>query len=259
MSCVAWKWTPSLLALALFWTPDGLTAAGTNAMPTTTKTGTNAMPTTTNRLIYKQSFDDGPATWQVGRKKAEPPNWHKNFLGEHGGGYPLAWEKTGGRSGGYVSSSSPWWLDDNHPHFMWLQMIAFAYSEQEKIAGQDLRNATFRVSVRGRNVAPQGARLFFWIQGPAGGVMRNWALTYRPIETELLDGAWHDLSLPLPNDESRWTFMGDGHSLQGGSNTLDQVLGASHIDWGFLLCGVQVTNLPTGRIDFDQIEILRKD
>lgn len=82
MRCVAWKWTPSLLALALFWTPDGLTAAGTNAMPTTTY-----------RLIYKQSFDDGPATWQVGRKKAEPPNWHKNFLGEHGGGYPLAWKK----------------------------------------------------------------------------------------------------------------------------------------------------------------------
>jgi hypothetical protein len=214
------------------------------------------MQTTTNHYIYKQSFDSGPATWQVGRAKAEPPNWHKNFLGEHGGGYPLDWEKTGGRSGGYVFSQSPWWLDDNHPMFMWLHLIAFAYSDQEKIAGRDLRNASVRVSVRGRDVVLNGTRLFFWIQGPAGGGMRNWALTSRPIEAELLDGAWHDLSLSLSNDEHRWTFMGYGQSLEGGSNTLDQVLGSTHVDWGFLLCGVQATNLPTGRIDLDQIEIL---
>ena len=220
------------------------------------------------QIIYRENFDRGPGTWIMGKNKSSPPGWHRNVLGNYGDDVALRWNATGGRSGGFAYSEPPWYFDDNHGEFMWLHLIFVAYSNKVGLAGKDLRGAQVSFSLRGRDFKPKGTTLLFWIQGPAreGGANRNWALTSRPLEGLLADGGWHDGKLSLVNDEAQWTFMGHTNgglarkvrvtqTLDSGKGTLDAILVQQHVDWGFLLCGVDPNDPPAGRIDLDEFSL----
>jgi len=120
------------------------------------------------------------------------------------------------------------------------------------------------VGIRGHNLVLNGTRLYFWIQG--GAATYNWALASQPIAEALVDGAWHDERVVLFNDESKWATMGllNGglsrkirilHSRTVAEGSLDDILGGTHVNFGFLLCGLDPNNLPTGAIDVDSIRI----
>lgn len=224
-----------------------------------------------NDVLYHEVFGDGPGAWVMG-KDLEQGSWHRNIFGHHGEPVPLGWEAQREGRGGYAYSESPWYFDDNHGEFMWLHLAFFVNrSEDIGLAGQDLREAVITLTLRGTDLALKGTELYFWIQGwgsadpsKAGRAMRNWALSSEPIVDELLDGDWHERSICLTNDEDRWSFMGllNGglarrllihQSLSSGQGSLDAILGSTHVNLGFLLCGVDPVDPPTGRLDIDEI------
>ena len=225
-----------------------------------------SLPVSERTVLYVEDFTNGPGKWCVGRDQENGP-YHRNIYGRHGGPTPVTWHEAGGRSGAFASSEPPWYFDDNHAEFRWLFLAFFMNrSADVELDGADLRRAEVRLTVRGRDMVLNGSELHFWIQGPgADGVTYNWALTDRTIRDELVDGAWHDLSLQLTNDEADWAPM--GHTsfarkmnielpLDRCAGTLDGILGGAHINFGFLLCGITPQNPPTGAIDVDQVKIL---
>lgn len=239
------------------------------------------------QMIYRETFDRGPGAWAVG-KNVDTGIWHQNIFGHRGEGFPLGWSPTGGRTGGYAYSESPWYFDDNHGEFMWFHMPLTAQTEMaDEIGagnpnvshripqGKDLRNAVVRIVVRGRGLELRGTKLFPWIQGP-GGKPPNWympgdpfycwALTSQPIHAELLDDQWHEVSIILHNDEDKWSQMGlmkGGfprklrvlQSLTVATGTLENILNGHHYCFGFLLGPLDPNDLPSGRIEMDEISI----
>lgn len=217
-----------------------------------------------SKLLYSEDFASGPGAWTCG-KDNEDGSWHRNLYGHRGEPTPLGWFATGGRNGGFARSESPWYFDDNHGEFAWLHLAFFIdRSELIGLRGADLRNAQIDLGIRGYNLKLNDTRLLFWIQG--GAAMYNWALASQPIADALADGAWHDERVILHNDENRWAQMGllNGglarkirvlHSLSVAEDSLDDILGGSHVNFGFLLCGLDPNNLPTGAIDIDYVRI----
>src|ERR1043166_7330708 len=197
--------------------------------------------------IYHETFDSGPGAWTCGKDK-EDGIWHRNLCGHRGAPVPLKRSGKGGRKGPYVSSESPWYFDDNHGEFAWLHLAFFVNrSDLIGLKGVDLRNSEIALSIRGRGLVLNGTRLLFWVQGSAP--MYNWALASQPIAETLVDGEWHDERVVLHNDEMRWRPMGmlNGglaqkirvlHSLTAAEGSLDGILGGSHLNFGFLLCGL---------------------
>lgn len=230
-------------------------------------------------LLYRETFDVGPAGWTVGKDK-EDGGFNRNVLGFRGDAVPLGWSATGGLAGGFVYSESPWYFDSNHGMFMWFYMIFISpfvqQPEWESVQGADLRDALLRITIRATDLELRGTRLYFWIQGRRGEHPRaiynpgdplvNWALASRSIEEELLDGRWHAVELTLHNDEDRWSQMGllnrglprkvvVEHSLTASTGTLDYLLNGHHHNIGFILGGVDPNDPPNGRIDVDEINI----
>jgi hypothetical protein len=229
-------------------------------------------------ILYRATFDNGADNWLMG-KDSETVEWHKNILGHFGKGVPLKWSKSGGRKGGFAYSESPWYFDDNHGEFYWLYLIANRRTEGTDVAGRDVRNALVKVSLRGRNLKLKGTKLFFWAEGPSGAsdyfgakyyeaeVYRCWALTLQPLEGSLTDGKWHDVSFKLTPDETLWSYMGliNGglrkkirviQSLTSGEGTLDDMLGNGKLyTWGFILCGIDPLDPPSGKIDLDEFSV----
>ncbi|MHB9110780.1 MAG: hypothetical protein ACYDCO_27315 [Armatimonadota bacterium] len=217
-----------------------------------------------SQVLYNEDFTSGPGAWTCGKDR-EDGSWHRNLYGHRGEPTPLAWFDTGGRHGGFARSESPWYFDDNHGEFAWLHLAFFVNrSEMIGLGGADLRNAVVDVGIRGHHLALNGTRLYFWVQG--GAATYNWALASQPIADALADGKWHDERVILYNDESKWAPMGllNGglalkiriiHSLSVAEGSLDDILGGSHVNFGFLLCGLDPNNLPTGSIDVDYVRI----
>lgn len=235
-------------------------------------------------IIYRETFDEGNGShgphrgWSQGKNKDSfeaGTTWHMNAAGHYGWGAPLDWHETGGRSGGYATSSSPWYWDDNHGEFYWFH-FAFRVSQTEHIgiAGADLTNSSVRFSLRGRKLDVGVLKLYFWIQGTSGGddvykkpVLVNWALTSEPLEDALRDGEWHDLSIDLTPDETRWSQLGlilGGlagkivvvHSRTMADGDLAGILAGKHWNFGILLCGIDPRDPPSGEIDIDEFSIV---
>ena len=228
-------------------------------------------------LVYEETFDQGPGAWGAG-KNDEKGSWHRNAFGQRGEGWPLEWDPQGGRTGGCASSASPWYFDDNHGEFMWFHIVLRVPSTDDaSIKGIDLRDADLEITLRGRNLDLKGTVLYFWLQGygpEKGGfymgdrVLYNWALTSQPIEQQLKDGSWHDVALTLHSDEMKWSQLG---LIKGGlkkkiqviqsrsvaDGFLDGILNGNHHNFGFLLCGLDPNDLPSGRIEVDRIAILK--
>lgn len=225
--------------------------------------------------IYRETFDTGPGGWTVGKNKVDG-EFHKNIFGHRGSGPPLDWSPTGGRSSpGYAYSESPWYFDDNHGQFMWFHLALRVPTTVEiGIPGVDLRGATFRVVLRGRDLRTRGTRLYFWIQGRRGNPpgyyvgdpLYNWALTSRPIERPLHATDWTEESFSLVDDEAQWSQMGlingglgrkirvlQSTSMADGS--LTKILGGLHWNFGFVLGPLDPNDLPTGRIELDEVTI----
>jgi len=232
-----------------------------------------SQPAARVRVVYNEDFSTGPGAWTTG-KAVEGGSWHRNIFGDRGEPTPLRWHKSGGRRGPFASTEPPWYFDDNHGEFMWLYLAFFVNrSSLIGLAGADLRNAEITLSLRGHRFQPKGTKLFFWVQGspnreapPEKGPLYNWALSSQPIVEELLDGRWHSRTITLTSDEGRWSSMGH---LNGGlarklrviqslsvlDGSLDAILDGGHVNFGFLLCGVDPNDPPTGRIDIEQVTI----
>ena len=230
-------------------------------------------------LLYRETFDKGPGGWTVGKDK-EDGGFNRNVLGYRGHAAPLGWSATGGLTGGYVYSESPWYFDSNHGMFMWFYMLFISpfvqQPEWEAVNGVDLRDAVLKITLRASDLELAGTRLYFWIQGRRGEHPRaiynpgdplvNWALTSRSIEHELSDGEWHAVELTLHNDEDKWSQMGllnrglpkkivVEHSLTAATGTLGYLLNGHHHNIGFIMGGVDPHVPPKGRIDVDEISI----
>ena len=232
------------------------------------------------QVIYRESFDQGAAGWTTGKNKTHTrgETWHRNIIGYYGQPVPLKWSVSGGHSGGYSYTESPWYFDDNHGEFGWLHLVlskltgwsTYPVDEEAPVIGKDLRNAVVRVSLRGRDMELKGTKFYYWNQAPpASGpwVYRCWALTSVPLEGYLTDGKWHDVSFKLDPHEGKWSYMGliNGglrkrirviQSLSFGDGTLEEVLGDGKLhNWGFILVDVDPLDPPAGKIDIDQFSV----
>ena len=222
------------------------------------------MPT----VLYRETFDTGPGPWCTGKDR-EGGSWHRNIYRQQGNPDPAGWSKTGGESGakGHAFVESPWYFDDNHGELFWLYLAFFLNRTADAgLKGADLRDATIRLTMRGRGFEPRGAKLFWWIQGEQ--MLYNWCLTSQPIAEALTAREWTQASVRLTPDESRWSQMG---LLNGGlarklriiqstsvaDGTLEGILNGGHINGGFILGGVDPNDPPHGGLEFDEVVIER--
>ena len=228
-------------------------------------------------VICHETFEAGPGGWVVGKnwpQRDSPDVWHKNFLGHHGKGLPLAWSADGGPVHGYGTASSPWYFDANHGEFYCVPLVLTLDAPAvEPIAHHDVRGARIDVALRGRELDRKDCRLFFWLQGIGGDegyyekpVHRCWALTSVPLEDALDAGGWEHRTFTLPADESRWSNMGllNGgligkirviQSLTSGHGSLTQILNGNLYNMGFILCGLNPVDLPHGHIDIGEFKL----
>ena len=126
-------------------------------------------------VIYRETFDQGNGStgpqqgWTVGKNteiNRGPETWHKNILGYMGWGAPLEWIPQGGRSGGYATSSSPWYFDDNHGEFYWFHIVLRVRQTGDiGIQGRDLRNARVELSLKGARLGPKRLETVFLDSG----------------------------------------------------------------------------------------------
>ena len=106
----------------------------------------------TGDCVYRETFDSGSGGWTVG-KNDENGSWHRNVFGFRGEGAPLTWHRSGGKGGGFASSESPWYFDDNHGGFSWFHLaLRVPNSSDIGLAGADLRNAIFSITLRGTDL-----------------------------------------------------------------------------------------------------------
>ena len=247
-------------------------------------------------VVYRETFDRGPGAWHQGKNSATgiegDGSWHRNVFGQRGEALALGWSPSGGRTGGYAYTESPWYFDDNHGEFMWFHMPMTAQSDMAdekgmgntvasgRIPDRDLRDAVLRLPLRGRGIELNGTRLIPWIQGgggrPSGFYLSGdplfcWGLTSQSVSDEFLDGEWHEVAFKLTDDESQWGSLGliNGglarklrviHSLTVSTGTLSHILDGHYYCLGLLLGPLDANDLPTGRIEVDEISItLRPD
>lgn len=237
-------------------------------------------------VVYRETFNQGPGAWTQG-KNHENGSWHRNVFGQKGEGLALEWSSAGGRTGGYAYTESPWYFDDNHGEFMWFHMPMTARSDMAdengigdiiasgRVPDKDLRDAILRITLRGKNLELNGTRLMPWIQGwggrhgnlyAPGNPLFCWGLASQSASKELLDNGWHEVAFKLTDDEEQWRSFGliNGgltrklrvvQSLTVATGTLPHILDGHYYCIGFILGPLDPNNLPSGRIEVDEISI----
>jgi hypothetical protein len=201
---------------------------------------------------YHESWDDGFGGWD---------SWLKS-----------SHHQEGGVSGGFVRFAEPSNHDHNHDNGIGtLHLVKYLYpgphpgvaSPSVQLGGgdPDFRDARISVSVRGNDWKPNGSELLWWTQsqlniedGIASGWKRpNWAHTGSTLTDLLLDGKWHSASYRLTNDSTHWTYGGGTRGYIYGS--IDFCQRHLNIDLFHMLAYIDVSNPPTGSIDFDELTI----
>jgi hypothetical protein len=215
---------------------------------------------------YRATFDDGTDGWDS-LTTATSRN--------------VQWSQTGGRSGGYIFSDGPWWLDTNHgppggPAD--LNIVAWTWSWRLIPNAHDhlidFRNSRVSMWIRGEDVDLKGSHLVFWIQSRLRNSAKsaNYAYTSKPLDAALNGGEWTQLSFDLPNNESDWTCLGttaakeDTYTCTG----LNEALGDVTTDFGLILYPLNFRpslapedaafpdrwqGSPRGRISLDDFEL----
>jgi hypothetical protein len=214
--------------------------------------------------------------------------WDTSRGGFKGGsGTELTFATTVGEPGGHVHYEEPTATDYNHTDGVGLlHLVQYFYpGSYEEQAGDgddsptasfggrepDFRDARIRVAVRGTNWQPSGTELLWWAQvdathgQPADDqefLRSNWAHTGFNLTDALFAGAWQQVEYRLWNDTNDWTYAGTNRELNEALNRsvyvytpLDAVLSRLDVDAFHLLAFVDPYNLPTGAIDFDDLEI----
>jgi hypothetical protein len=155
-------------------------------------------------------------------------------------------------------------LDPNHVDgFGALQLVAYVY-----LFGQvDLRNATLKFDIQGRDFVANDANLYAWVQGgrlgekfgSAAGACANWAFSSAPLTSLAESGALESVELKLIDDESKWSYGGN-NADQGAAavryryQPLAKVL-ANPINLHFVL-GIPVGGTPAaGGINLSNVSI----
>jgi hypothetical protein len=215
--------------------------------------------TSKKHVLYHETFTRGPGPWRTG-KIDERGSWHRNCFGEVGIPAPVAWDPKGGpRKKGCAFAQGPWYFDDNHGELFWLYLAFFMNRSADApgLKGADLRGATIDLTLRGVDFDLKGTQLYFWIQGSEK--LYNWCLYTQPIRRALEGSRWLDERVTLVNDERQWRQMG---LLNGGlarrlrivqstsvaDGSLDGILNGGHVNFGFILGGVDPVDPPRGRI-----------
>jgi hypothetical protein len=128
----------------------------------------------------------------------------------------------------------------------------------------DFRGAQMEVRMRGSSWLPKGTDLSTWVQvdlNDAPGVRRaNWACTGARVGCRLDPGEWQRVKWHLPNNPHQWTYAGRNNSKPPGYfyKELDATLRDVNVNIfpvQILDIDTAVVDRPTGRIEFDSIEI----
>ncbi|WP_144377410.1 hypothetical protein [Mesorhizobium amorphae] len=105
-------------------------------------------------------------------------------------------------------------LDPNHVDgFGSLQLVAYVYLFEE----MDLRNATLKFDIKGRDFVANDANLYAWVQGcrvggkygDSAGACANWAFSSAPLTSLVESGSLESVELKLVDDESKWSYGGN--------------------------------------------------
>ncbi len=105
-------------------------------------------------------------------------------------------------------------LDPNHVDgFGSLQLVAYVYLFEQL----DLRNATLKFDIQGRDFVANDANLYAWVQGcrvgekygDASGACANWAFSSAPLTSLAESGALESVELKLVDDETKWSYGGN--------------------------------------------------
>ncbi len=166
-------------------------------------------------------------------------------------------------------------IDDNHASGIGLLQLPvyfycgwFVNGSPQYLGGglPDFRGAQFSMRLRGNSFAAHGALLSTWVQLarypdqtiPFDRAIANWANTGNNHAAAAELGGWQTLTWTLRNRMADWTYGGrfDAQDSHYWYKELDASLAAINIDiFPVQLIDVDADALPTGTLDFDDLEI----
>ncbi|WP_144378544.1 hypothetical protein [Mesorhizobium amorphae] len=155
-------------------------------------------------------------------------------------------------------------LDPNHNDgFGSLQLVSYVYLLEQI----DLRDATLKFNIQGRDFVANDANLYAWVQGckigeqwgEAEGACANWAMSSYPLTDFVESGNVESVEMKLTDDESKWSYGGN-NAAQGASavryryQPLSKVL-ARPINLHFVLALPVGGDPATGGINLSNVSI----
>ncbi len=214
---------------------------------------------------YHESWDKGLAGWAGGINGRDLEL--KTGEGDRG--------STG--AGGFVRFNTPTGDDANHedgigyvqlPEYLHIGTYVQDGLVTASLGGgdPDFRDAFIAVDVRGNNFVPNGAELVFWAQADSDLAEQNhdfwrranWAYTGFNLTDAALDGKWQRVAYRLQNDSRLWSYGGASVGQRRDSYQywpIDNVLGHLNCNFFHMLSFVALYAVPTGSIDFDEIDV----
>lgn len=212
--------------------------------------------TVSNRTILSTDFETNPVN----------SLWYNDPAPEtHGSLLPVVSES----GNNFIESTGPWWNDPNHilPGAGYVNLTLYGYTSSFTGNSNDTNNdfvgADFSFSIKADTlVLPAGAHLYFWFQSYDETLGRyvNYVLSGTPIEDQLVNGSWVNVTLDLTADDSQWTALASSPirvPTYDVSSSIQHALMTSVIDFGvFVLLG---NNEPpaavTGTIQYDNLDL----
>jgi hypothetical protein len=220
-----------------------------------TRTPTKELPP---RLIahYKETFDEGLAAYHGGISASD-----------------LSWITTSNQS--YARYTDRQGAGDDANHYdgigivhlpLWTYTGTAAGYPSLFLGGGDLdlRGARVKLRVRGNAWNPSGTELVLWTQSDIDLTRQNssdprrsnWAHTGYSLNDAIASGQWKTVSYDLENDSHDWTYAGrNGTRPTYQYWSLDESLAHVNTDLFHNLVFINLSNEPSGSIDFDDVEL----